>query len=148
MIDAYLKPNFNNYEFIQVPDFAHIPKYQDGQKWRQYVVDTYGKLDCFVSGNPYVTELMKNDYPIIHPAKLIAQEKWIPLRATMVRMAMAAGEDYRQLVPKEVADYLEKNGLVERFRKEFGLKTIATLQEKEWISKESMLEEKLHTTTG
>jgi nicotinamide-nucleotide adenylyltransferase len=43
----------------------------------------------------------------------------------MVRRAMARGEDWRTLVPTAVARWLDERRLVERFRREFGLATLA-----------------------
>ena len=38
---------------------------------------------------------------------------------------MARGEAWQELVPPEVAAFIENNGLDERFRREFGLETLA-----------------------
>jgi len=116
-----------NYSCIHVPDFAHLPEYADGKRWRQYVLDNYGPLDHFVSGNEYVARLLGEEYDIIHPVSLIAPENRTPLRATDVRIAMATFGDWKSLVPERVAEYLEEKCLVERFRKEFGLQTLAQL---------------------
>lgn len=110
---------YSNYEIIAVPDLFN------GPKWRSMVLELFGELDLFVSDNPYVTELMKNDYEIIKPVRLVPMEKRIAVSGTMVRKAMARGEDWQSMVPKQVSDYLLKNGLDHRFREEFGLKTLA-----------------------
>lgn len=127
MIDAFLKQRFSNYSFVKVPDFGHIPEYSDGQKWRSVVKELFGVLDAFVSGNDYVAELLKNDYKIMIPITYIPKEKHTFVRATKVRIEMARGDEWKKLVPKETVHYLEENGLVERFRKEFGLQTLAQL---------------------
>ncbi len=129
MIDRYLSSRFDNYSIIFIPDFGHIPEYSDGQKWRKYMLNAYGKLDHFVSGNDYVRNLLKEDYDIIHPGSLIPKEKHLMLRATEVRVEMARHGNWKAFVPEEVVNYLEDNGLVERFRKEFGLQTLANLLE-------------------
>ena len=54
MINAVLHPGYTNYELIDIPDFAHIPQYKDGGKWKKYVLDHFGSLDYFVTANPYV----------------------------------------------------------------------------------------------
>ncbi|MBR9705594.1 hypothetical protein GOV14_01025 [Candidatus Pacearchaeota archaeon] len=36
---------------------------------------------------------------------------------------MANNNDWKNLVPEQIADYLEKNKLVDRFRSEFGQQT-------------------------
>lgn len=124
MVAAYLKDLFANYEFLQVPDFAHLPEYADGRKWKEYVLQAFGPLDYFVTANPFVRDLLADTYPVIHPAFLIPREQWIPLRATEVRIKMARGEDWQSLVPEAVRDYLLNNKLGERFCREFGEETL------------------------
>ena len=43
----------------------------------------------------------------------------------MVRRRLARGEGWQELVPPEVAGYIEAEGLDVRFRQEFGLATLA-----------------------
>jgi nicotinamide-nucleotide adenylyltransferase len=145
MIDLYLKPRFSNYEFLLVPDFGHIPEYSDGQKWKGYIVEHYGRLDYFVTGNEYVASLLEGDYPLMHPASLLPRQDQIYIKGSIVRMAMATGYDHSLLVPPEVSGYLDENGLVERFRREFGLETLAQLGENSWKLPEDYASEKSHT---
>ncbi len=127
MINLYLHPRFNNYSFLEIPDFGQIPEYAGGQKWTEHILEHYGKLDHFVSGNDHVTKLLKPHYDVIHPATLIPPEQHLWIKGTTVRMEMARGGDWKSLVPGVVAEYLVQKGLVERFRKEFGLETLALL---------------------
>ena len=145
MVHAFLKSRFNNYEVIHIPDFAHIPEYSDGQKWREYVKDKMGDLDFFVTGNAYVANLLKDDYSIIKPNEVISSEKRIQLRATMVRYGMAKDEHWEKFVPRETELYLKKHHLVERFQKEFGVETIESLKGVDYSSLESAQEEMNHT---
>jgi nicotinamide mononucleotide adenylyltransferase len=147
MIDAVLSPKYSNYSFIFVPDFAHIPKYSNGERWVQEIVKQYGTLDTFISGDAYVTELLKDHYKVIHPASVVPEDKKVRLRATTVRLLMAQGDDdWKQLVSKPVADYLENNGLVDRFRREFGLETLAQLAGRaDYNVSEDVRAEKCHT---
>ena len=117
MVRLVLK-DFSNYSFIEVPDFW------DGPKWRGYMLKSFGKLSHFVVANEYVVNLLQNDYNIIHPSLLVPKEKMINVNATMVRIAMAKGEHWEHLVPKEVVDYIKQNQLDKRFRKEFGKETL------------------------
>jgi len=144
MIDAVLGRKYSNYSFVFIPDFAHIPEYRDGKKWKQYLIEQYGKLDCFVSGNEYVYELLKDDYNVIHPAELIPPEKQIKLKATQVRVEIAKNGNWKSLVPEPVVEYLEKNKLVARFRKEFGLAALASLADN-YKGHETMEQERAHT---
>lgn len=147
MIHAALS-KYTNYSIIHIPDFAHIPEYRDGQKWKEFILEKFGSLDYFISGNTYVGELLRDDYNIIHPATIIPREKQVKLKATKVRIEMALGNNWKPLVPESIAEYLENNKLVERFRKEFGLQTIALLSIQKINAPENELEERLHTLEG
>jgi nicotinamide-nucleotide adenylyltransferase len=107
------------YAIVEVPDLGH------GPRWRAMVADLMGPLDLFVTANAYVRDLMREVYRVVHPVSLLPPERRIPLDGTRVRKAMARGEAWRDMVPPEVASYLERKGLVQRFRREFGLATLA-----------------------
>jgi len=145
MVEAYLAPRFSNYELFAVPDFAHLPEFSNGEKWKEFIKEKFGALDYFVSGNEYVSDLLKDSYSIIHPAALICAKQQVRLRATEVRLKMARYEDWQTLVPEPVAAYLENHNLVERFRTEFGLQTIAALLDGNIRGKETYQQEKGHT---
>ena len=145
MIDSYLKGRHTNYEIIMVPDFAHLSQFKDGQLWRHNVKELFGNLDYFVTGNDYVKNLMKEDYNIIHPAAFVPEEKWVYMKGSIARIKMAQGADYKKTMPKEVSEYLQQNGLIERFRKEFGLETLTTLVENKWHLAENKEQERAHT---
>ena len=79
----------------------------------------------FVTANPYVAGLLANDYPIVRPVDLVPLGERVPIDGTMVRRKMARGDGWRALVPEDVALYIEERGLDRRFRKKFGLETLA-----------------------
>ncbi len=107
-----------------------IPDYFDGPKWRGHVVEAFGSLDLFVTDNPYVAKLLANDYRIERPVTLVPPEERVPINGTMVREAMARGDDWQSLVPREIRDYIEGRGLDDSFRREFGLAILSeTLQQ-------------------
>lgn len=108
-----------NYTLLAVPDL------DDGPRWRAMIVDLFGPLDVFVTDNPYVASLLAEDYRIIRPVELVPEDEKIALDGKMVRRQMARGNDWQDLVPQEVADYITANKLDERFRREFGLQTLA-----------------------
>ena len=108
-----------NYTLIPVPDL------NDGPRWRIMVIDLFGSLDLFVSANPYVSSLLSEDYRAIKPVELVPEDEKIAIDGSMVRREMARGGGWRDLVPKEVADYIAARQLDERFRREFGLETLA-----------------------
>ncbi|MBS3134422.1 hypothetical protein J4214_04285 [Candidatus Woesearchaeota archaeon] len=145
MLNAFLSKRFSNYSITYIPDFAHIPEYRNGKKWKECILEHYGELDYFITSNEYVAELLSDSYNIIHPACLIPAERYIMLKSSEVRMEMAKHGNWKSLVPEEVSNYLEENKLVRRFREEFGFETLATLRENaNYKNPESMIEEKLH----
>jgi len=118
MIELVLA-GFDNYQIIPVPDL------DDGPRWRVIVTNLFGTLDLFVTDNPYVTSLLKDDYRITRPIELIPLNERAPVDGSRVRRAMARGEDWESLVPQVVAEYIKSNRLDVRFREEFGLQTLA-----------------------
>jgi nicotinamide mononucleotide adenylyltransferase len=89
------------------------------------VLELFGPIDLFVTANPYVRDLLRADYRVVHPAWLVPRERHVAVDGTTVRRRMARGEDWRALVPPAVAEYLERRGLVDRFLREFGPETLA-----------------------
>jgi len=133
MINEALLPEHGNYSVIFIPDFGHLPEYRDGSRWRGHVLEQFGDLDGFVSGNDYSRELLKKDYELIYPWDIIPREKWVRVNSTDVRIEMARAGDWQSLVPEPVADYIERNGIVDRFVKEFGLQTLGLLADNSYL---------------
>lgn len=118
MIERVLEGR-TNLRVIPVPDL------DDGPRWRALVRELFGPLDLFVTDNPYVTQLLARDYRILPPVELVAKEERLPIDATLVRREMSRGDGWRALVPEAVAEYITASGLDQRFRREFGLQTLA-----------------------
>lgn len=110
---------FDNRRIIPVPDL------DDGPRWRVMVKEIFGALDLFVTENPYVANLLKDDYRIMRPIELIPLRERVPVDGSGVRRAMARGEEWETLVPPVIAEYIRSNQLDVRFRREFGLQTLA-----------------------
>ncbi|MBI5964741.1 MAG: hypothetical protein HY863_14780 [Chloroflexi bacterium] len=108
-----------NYTLIPVPDL------DDGPHWRVMVLDLFGELDLFVTDNPYVANLLRNDYRIIRPVELIPSEEQVCVDGAMVRAMMARGESWQAWVEERCGVYIQQKKLDERFRREFGLETLA-----------------------
>lgn len=110
------------FEIVPVPDL------DDGPRWRLMVKDLFGELDLFVTDNPYVTNLMKGIYPLARPVDLVPPAERVRVDGSMVRAMMARGERserWQDWVPARCVEYIESRGLDERFRREFGLQTLA-----------------------
>jgi len=133
---------FDNYEVIEVPDLFNEPK------WIEQAKRLYGELDYFVSGNDYVADLLKDHFRVIHPVEIVPAEKQVKVRATEIRYEMAKGGNWEQYVPEKVAEYIKQNGLDERFRREFGLETLAKLADQDYSTAETIAQERAHVFGG
>lgn len=103
-----------------------VPDLDDGPRWRLMVRDMLGEtLDLFVTDNPYVTNLLAEFYRIERPVAFVPPNERIRVNGTMVREAIARGEDWQSLVPPEIAEYISSRKLDERIRREFGLQILA-----------------------
>ncbi|MBN1878230.1 MAG: hypothetical protein JXA33_28685 [Anaerolineae bacterium] len=109
----------DNYTLVPVPDL------DDGPRWRVMVMHMFGLLDAFVTANPYVASLLAGDYAIIRPVALVPKEARIAVDGRIVRRAMARGDNWKAWVPPEIAAYIRDYRLDDRFRREFGLETLA-----------------------
>jgi nicotinamide-nucleotide adenylyltransferase len=137
--------NYKNFQVVHVPDSAHIPEYSDGKKWAESVKLLFGNLDNFVTSNQYVDSLLSGIYKIFPSSDVVEPENRIKLKASEVRLEMAMYGDWKKLVPEKVADYLEENDLVERFRQEFGLETLGRLlQDTNELDSETAEQEEAH----
>jgi nicotinamide-nucleotide adenylyltransferase len=110
---------WNNFSLLAVPDL------DDGPRWREQVKELFGPLDFFVTDNPYVTSLLVDDYRIIKPIELIAKDERIAINGSLIRLMMAKGEGWQDLVPNAIEDLITVRLWDERFRREFGLQTLA-----------------------
>lgn len=148
MILFSLPTSCYNYTFLHLTDFGHLPEYRDGQKWRLHIKEKFGNLEALFSGNAYVHELLKDDYNILPAYNLLPEEKRLPIKGSMVRFEIAKGADtWKALVPTAVAKYLEEKKLIERFQKEFGLQTLASVLEKD-LRKSETREQEYAKITG
>jgi nicotinamide-nucleotide adenylyltransferase len=120
MIDAVLAGC--DFEVVPLADFGHRPEYADGSRWRQQVAEAFAGCEWIVSGNHYVASLLAPCFRVLHPIEVLpagVAGETLALSSSQVRRAMAAGGEWRHLVPAAVARYLEGNGLVARLRREF-----------------------------
>ncbi|MBT3406271.1 hypothetical protein HN419_03820 [Candidatus Woesearchaeota archaeon] len=147
MIDLVLGPKYQNYSLVQIPDYAHLPQYRDGSKWKQEVVEQFGEITHFVTGNGYVAELLQDTYEVLTPVQAVPGNRKRDVKATIVRIELATNGDWECMVPEPVADYLKTNGLVERFQEEFAEETLAVLSP-DYTPWESTEEERRHVYEG
>ncbi len=110
---------YSNYRLAPIPDVHAEPE------WRRLAIDTFGNSARLVTANPYVRSLLEGQFSISRPVDFIPNDRKIAVTATMVRREMARGGNWQSLVPAETAAYILQNRLDQRFRREFGLHTLA-----------------------
>ncbi len=118
MIDATLDGRAG-YTIVRVDDLG------DGPRWADMVASMLGPLDYYVTANAYVRSLLMDRYTVVHPVALLDPARRVRVDGTMVRRALADGDDWRSLVPPPVAALLEREGWAARFQREFGEATRA-----------------------
>jgi len=121
MVHCLLRPRHTNYVVKHLPDLG------DGPRWRDLVRREFDALDGFATGNEYTAGLLRESYPLISLGEIVPPERRFFTSATDIRRLMASGLPWEHLVPPGVAAYLKKEGLVDRFRQEYGLATLAIL---------------------
>ncbi len=102
-----------------------VPDLGDGPRWAAMVIEAFGDLDLYCTANAWVRDLLAPTWDVLHPVHLVPPAERVPVEGRMVRDAMARGADWRALVPPEVAALLDGEGWAARFRREFGLATLA-----------------------
>ncbi len=113
MLDSVLSENYDNYEFVHIPDFA------SDEAWVKYVKqdNKLGKVQAIVSGNPWVQEVLGNEgYKILSSYEFAPGEETKGIHATQVRDLIAKDGAWEQYVPAKVAEYIKENGCVERIK--------------------------------
>lgn len=143
MLDYALGPQFTNYRIVLIEDYGHCAGGEDGHLWREAVKETMGDLDYFISGNPYVRSLLKDDYEIVNSLDVV-REFYVPIatKGSAVRSSIAKGGwGWQSMVPPAVAEYITSRGLDKRLQRDF-----PELKELEDVyHQESMEEEELYT---
>src|SRR3989338_3326418 len=104
--DTLKKHKIKRYKIYPVPDL-----YND-EKWIEYIKKNLPSYDFVYSGNAWTLKCFKKFDSKVKKIKLIKG-----ISSTIIRNAMVKGKDWKILVPKEVADYIEKIKGAERIEK-------------------------------
>ncbi|WP_456472655.1 nicotinamide-nucleotide adenylyltransferase [Methanocaldococcus sp.] len=98
-----------NFPFYTIP----IKDIEFNSLWVPYVESLTPKFDIVYSGNPLVRLLFKERGYKVKKPKLYNREKY---SGEEIRKRMIKGEDWRSLVPEEVAEVIEEINGVERLK--------------------------------
>ena len=123
MIRLGLK-DYDNFNIIPIPDF------DDDDEWGDYLFDKNRDFTEFICNNGWVTGILeerqyingKKQFDIISPDHILPEkdmiyESGIYISATVVRRAIVNDDNWERFLLPPIADYIKKNGLVERVKK-------------------------------
>lgn len=106
MIEKTLKAH-NIFDY----DITPIPDVNDDNKWVDHVKKIIPEFNLVYTGNDFTEKLFKEKNIKVRKIKLIPD-----VNATEIRKRILHGDDWKELVPKEVADYVDKIGGAERIK--------------------------------
>lgn len=102
------------YEIYPIPDIDCYPA------WPYYVKAILPPFDCLYVHSETVLRLFKGTRTKLRRVDEFNKSEW---SATEVRKRIREGEDWKHLVPKEVAEYLEEINMEERLKPVVGMKS-------------------------
>jgi|GEM_PF-158554 len=105
------------YEIYPIPDIECYPA------WPYYVKSLLPEFDYLYAHSPTVLRLFERTKTKIRKVEKFNKEEW---SATKIRKKIRQGDEWKSLVPEEVADYLEMIDIKERLKP-----TIETKEETE-----------------
>ena len=89
-----------------------VPDLYDDEKWLRYIKKNLPKSDFLYSGNPWTLKCFKKYNLNVNKIKLVKG-----ISSTIIRERMLKDKNWQDLVPKEVADYINKIKGVERIKR-------------------------------
>lgn len=111
MIEMVLKKNnISDYEIKSIPDI------NDDTKWVDHVVSLIGNFDIAYTGNSWVKRLFQRKGIEVKDVILLKD-----ITATEIRKRIDRNENWQDLVPIEVVDYIKKIEGVNRIKEIKGI---------------------------
>lgn len=106
--------NIGPYEIYPIPDIDCYPA------WPYYVKSILPHFDCLYAYSNETLRLFEDTRTKIKRVEEYNKEKW---SSTEVRRRIREGEKWKQLVPKEVSEFLEEINIKERLKPQIGVKS-------------------------
>lgn len=103
--DTLIAKGIKNYTIYPIPDIHDYPR------WVEHVKTIVPDFDYVVTGSRLTTRLFKEKNIEIRKVKILKE-----IHSTAIRDAMLNDKDWKQFVPKQVADYLIEINGVERIK--------------------------------
>ncbi len=106
MIEKIIKKeNLDNIEILAIPDI------NDDAKWVGHVVSIVGSFDIAYTGNNWVKRLFERQGFTVKDVSILEG-----ISATDIRKRIDKNEEWQELVPIEIADYIRKIEGVNRIK--------------------------------
>ena len=105
IINALKNNKIKNFKIYPVPDLY------DDKKWIEYIKKNLPKYDYVYSGNKWTLRCFKKHDMNVKKINLIKG-----ISSTKIRNMVIKHENWKNLVPKEVADYIERIKGVDRIK--------------------------------
>ena len=100
-----MKNNITNYEIIAIPDI------NDDEKWVDHVISIVDNFDIVYTGNNWVKRLFQRKKFEVKDVILLKG-----INATEIRKRIDKNEDWQELVPIEIVDFIKKVEGVNRIK--------------------------------
>jgi nicotinamide-nucleotide adenylyltransferase len=111
MIEKTLKAhNIAAFEIIAIPDV------NDDSKWVEHVKKLVPMFDLAYTGNKWVKKLFESAGITVRDVALLKD-----INGTLIRKRINKSENWAELVPKEISDYIHKISGVNRIKKINGI---------------------------
>lgn len=107
MIAKTLKASkIKNFRICQIPDLY------DDEKWTEYILKTIPKFDIAYSGNDWTIRCFRKHKIRAQKIRLVKG-----INSTKIREMMAKHKNWRELVPREVANHIKLIKGIERIKR-------------------------------
>ncbi len=103
--DTLIEAKIKDYTIFPVPDI------NDHSKWVEHVTSLVPKFDIVFTGSDFTEKLFKKAGFKVKKLKLVKR-----INATIIRDKMIKGENWEELLPKQVVEYIKEIKAVGRIK--------------------------------
>ena len=102
------KINVKNYKIVLIPDIHNPPK------WVEHVVSIVSDFDLVITNSPFNKNLFEEKGYVVKETPVYKREKY---SGKTIRSRIIKGEEWEDLVPKTVYEFIENINGIERLKK-------------------------------
>ena len=98
-------------EKIRKCTIMEIPDFHDDEKWVRFIEENFPKIDIAYTGNEWTEKCFKSKGCKVKKVNILEN-----ISSTTIRNRMLSGKNWRELVPADVAEYIDRIKGVERIK--------------------------------